>query len=84
MVITSTTTCAVMIAHCLGTLANCDARLEIEDGRVLRFEHHTLAAREASKSLSDRPPAALFELDQVSLGTPEKAPKPPHRLNESS
>ncbi|MDQ3929826.1 MAG: ABC transporter ATP-binding protein/permease [Chloroflexota bacterium] len=29
---------ALMIAHRLGTLANCDARLEIEDGRVVKFE----------------------------------------------
>jgi hypothetical protein len=28
-----------MIAHRLGTLANCDARLEIEDGRLVTFEH---------------------------------------------
>jgi hypothetical protein len=28
-----------MIAHRLGTLANCDAQLEIEDGRVVTFEH---------------------------------------------
>jgi ATP-binding cassette subfamily B protein len=66
---------AFMIAHRLGTLANCDARLEIEDGRVLRFEHDTPAAGEADKSLSDRPPAVLFELDldQVSLGRPEES-----------
>jgi hypothetical protein len=29
---------AFMIAHRLGTLSNCDARMEIEDGRVVRFE----------------------------------------------
>lgn len=28
----------LMIAHRLSTLADCDARLEIEDGRVVRFE----------------------------------------------
>jgi hypothetical protein len=28
-----------MIAHRLGTLANCEARLEIEVRRVVRFEH---------------------------------------------
>jgi ATP-binding cassette, subfamily B, bacterial len=63
-----------MIAHRLGTLANCDARLEIEDGRVVSFEHDTPAAGAADESLADRPPAALFELDlnQVSLGRPEK------------
>jgi len=33
-----------MIAHRLSTLANCDARLEIEDGRVVRFEQHLPAA----------------------------------------
>jgi ATP-binding cassette subfamily B protein len=62
-----------MIAHRLGTLANCDARLEIEDGRVVSFEHDTAGA--AQESLSDRPPAALFQLDldQVSLGRPEEA-----------
>lgn len=27
-----------MIDHRLGTLANCDARLEIEDGRLVTFE----------------------------------------------
>jgi ATP-binding cassette subfamily B protein len=31
-----------MIAHRLSTLANCDARLEIEDGRVVKFEQHAL------------------------------------------
>ena len=33
-----------MIAHRLGTLANCDARLEIEDGRVVRFEQQRISA----------------------------------------
>ena len=33
-----------MIAHRLGTLANCDARLEIEDGRVVRFEQQRMSA----------------------------------------
>jgi ATP-binding cassette subfamily B protein len=32
-----------MIAHRLGTLANCDARLEIEDGRVVRFEQQRMS-----------------------------------------
>jgi hypothetical protein len=27
-----------MIAHRLGTLANCDVRLELEDGRMISFE----------------------------------------------
>jgi ATP-binding cassette, subfamily B, bacterial len=64
-----------MIAHRLGTLANCDARLEIEDGRVVAFEHDDQTAGEAEESLSDRPPAALFELDldEVSLGRPEES-----------
>jgi ATP-binding cassette subfamily B protein len=30
-----------MIAHRLGTLAHCDARLEMEDGRVVKFEQGT-------------------------------------------
>jgi len=30
-----------MIAHRLGTLANCDMRLEVEGGRVARFEQRT-------------------------------------------
>jgi hypothetical protein len=33
-----------MIAHRLGTLANCDARLEIEGGRLVNFEQRILAA----------------------------------------
>jgi ATP-binding cassette, subfamily B, bacterial len=33
-----------MIAHRLSTLENCDARLEIEDGRVVRFEPNPSAA----------------------------------------
>jgi ATP-binding cassette subfamily B protein len=32
-----------MIAHRLGTLANCDERLELEDGRVVKFEKHFTA-----------------------------------------
>jgi ATP-binding cassette subfamily B protein len=31
-----------MIAHRLGTLANCDTRLEIEDGRIVRFEQQRI------------------------------------------
>jgi len=64
-----------MIAHRLGTLANCDARLEIEDGRVVRFEREIPATGEAEKIPSGRPPAALFELDldQMSLGRPEES-----------
>jgi ABC-type multidrug transport system ATPase subunit len=64
---------AFMIAHRLDTLANCDVRLEIEDGRVVRFEHNTPAAGAADKLLSDRPPAALFQLDRVSLSRPEES-----------
>jgi ATP-binding cassette subfamily B protein len=64
---------AFMIAHRLDTLANCDVRLEIEDGRVVRFELNTPAAGTAGKSLSDRPPAALFQLDRVSLSRPEES-----------
>jgi ATP-binding cassette, subfamily B, bacterial len=33
---------AFMIAHRLGTLANCDVQLEVEDGRVVKFEQHRL------------------------------------------
>jgi ATP-binding cassette subfamily B protein len=64
---------AFMIAHRLGTLANCDARLEIEEGRVIRFEHGTLAADENEKSPSDRAPAALLRLERVSLDKPEES-----------
>ena len=31
-----------MIAHRLSTLENCDKRLEIEDGRIVRFEQHRI------------------------------------------
>jgi ATP-binding cassette, subfamily B, bacterial len=34
-----------MIAHRLGTLANCDTRLEIEDGRIVRFEERRISAK---------------------------------------
>lgn len=46
-----------MIAHRLGTLENCDARLEIEDGRVVKFEQRTLAtgAGKNVAELQDRP-----------------------------
>jgi ATP-binding cassette, subfamily B, bacterial len=33
-----------MIAHRLSTLANCDARLQIEDGRVVKFDRRVLTA----------------------------------------
>jgi ATP-binding cassette subfamily B protein len=45
---------AFMIAHRLGTLASCEARLEIEDGRVVKFEQLTLAAG-ASKNVTKSP-----------------------------
>ena len=41
-----------MIAHRLGTLANCDMRLEIEDGRVVSFEQRTLKAGVGTKVAS--------------------------------
>jgi ATP-binding cassette subfamily B protein len=45
---------AFMIAHRLGTLANCDLRLEVEDGRVIRTEQrHTLAALANDKSTAE-------------------------------
>jgi ATP-binding cassette subfamily B protein len=34
-----------MIAHRLGTLANCDTRLEIEDGRIVRLEQQRISAK---------------------------------------
>jgi ATP-binding cassette, subfamily B, bacterial len=34
-----------MIAHRLGTLANCDVRLEMEDGRIVRFEERRISAK---------------------------------------
>jgi hypothetical protein len=40
---------ASMIAHSLGTLAHCDAQLEIEDGRVIKFEGHVLATSATTK-----------------------------------
>jgi ATP-binding cassette, subfamily B, bacterial len=44
-----------MIAHRLGTLANCDTRLEIEEGRIIKFEQWALApsvVRKETESLS--------------------------------
>jgi hypothetical protein len=38
----------------------------------------------AKESLRDRPPAALLEVDRVSLGRTEKAPRLPHRLRGPS
>jgi ATP-binding cassette subfamily B protein len=42
-----------MIAHRLGTLANCDARLEVEDGRVIRFEQQRTAISGVGKNLAE-------------------------------
>jgi ABC-type multidrug transport system fused ATPase/permease subunit len=43
-----------MIAHRLGTLATCAVRLEIEDGRVAKFEQRAPAEewRHQSKEIS--------------------------------
>jgi ATP-binding cassette subfamily B protein len=41
-----------IIAHRLGTLANCDAWLEIEDGRVVRLKQRHIAAASASKNVA--------------------------------
>lgn len=41
---------AFMIAHRLGTLANCDARLEIEDGRMVKTEQRVLPTSVGAKS----------------------------------
>jgi ATP-binding cassette, subfamily B, bacterial len=45
-----------MIAHRLGTLANCDARLEIEDGRVVRFEQRRIPSASTSKNIAEPVP----------------------------
>jgi ABC-type transport system involved in cytochrome bd biosynthesis fused ATPase/permease subunit len=42
-----------MIAHRLGTLANCDARLEVEDGRVVRFEQQRIAISGVGKNVAE-------------------------------
>jgi ATP-binding cassette, subfamily B, bacterial len=42
-----------MIAHRLGTLANCDARLEIEDGRVIRLEQRRIPVATVSKNVAE-------------------------------
>jgi ABC-type transport system involved in cytochrome bd biosynthesis fused ATPase/permease subunit len=42
-----------MIAHRLGTLASCDARLEVEGGRVARFEVQRIPAAGTSKNVSE-------------------------------
>jgi hypothetical protein len=46
-----------MIAHRLGTLANCDVRLEIENGRLISSEHTLVSSvgrREATPDVSKR------------------------------
>jgi ATP-binding cassette subfamily B protein len=42
-----------MITHRLGTLANCDAQLEIEDGRVVRLEQRRIPAASTSKNVAE-------------------------------
>ena len=39
-----------MIAHRLDTLANCDTRLEIEDGRLIEFERQRLRAKDGGNT----------------------------------
>jgi ATP-binding cassette, subfamily B, bacterial len=45
-----------MIAHRLGTLANCDARLEMADGCVVRLEQRLVRAASTSKNVAEVPP----------------------------
>src|SRR5215203_2714850 len=42
-----------MIAHRLGTLATCDARLDVEGGRVARFEQQRIPAASTSKNMAE-------------------------------
>jgi ATP-binding cassette, subfamily B, bacterial len=42
-----------MIAHRLGTLANCDAQLKIEDGRVIRLEQRCIPVATVSKNVAE-------------------------------
>jgi ATP-binding cassette subfamily B protein len=42
-----------MIAHRLGTLANCDARLQIEDGCVVRLEQRLVPGASTSKNMAE-------------------------------
>lgn len=42
-----------MIAHRLSTLANCDARLEIEDGRMIRLEQRRIPVATVSKNVAE-------------------------------
>jgi len=43
----------LMITHRLGTLANCDAQLEIEDGRVVRLEQRRIPVASTSKNVAE-------------------------------
>jgi hypothetical protein len=45
-----------MIAHRLGTLEACDARLEIEDGRVVRLDQRRIPAASTSKNVAEPVP----------------------------
>ena len=42
-----------MIAHRLGTLANCDMRLEVEGGRVARFGQQRIPAASMSENVAE-------------------------------
>jgi ABC-type multidrug transport system fused ATPase/permease subunit len=42
-----------MIAHRLSTLANCDVRLEIEDGCVVRLEQRRIPVASASNNVAE-------------------------------
>jgi ABC-type transport system involved in cytochrome bd biosynthesis fused ATPase/permease subunit len=48
-----------MIAHRLATLANCDARLEVEDGRVVKFEQQRIPAENTSKNMTEPLPRSM-------------------------
>jgi hypothetical protein len=64
-----------MIAHRLGTLANCDVRIEIEAGRVIKFEAQGPDASAESRGLSERSTASLLHPDLlgVSPSRPEES-----------
>jgi ATP-binding cassette subfamily B protein len=42
-----------MIAHRMGTLANCDAQLEIEDGHVVRLEQRRIPTASTTKNVAE-------------------------------
>jgi ATP-binding cassette, subfamily B, bacterial len=46
----------LLIAHRLGTLEGCDARLEIEDGRVVRLEQQRIPTASRSKNVAEPAP----------------------------